>query len=54
MLAPDIQEEILFTIVAGGRDTITERALRPVTLLGSWQEQRVAWARARRSCSGSS
>jgi len=49
-LAPDIQESILhFPPVADGRDPATERDLRPITRLVSWQEQRQAWARAAQS-----
>ncbi len=44
-LAPDIQEEVLFlprTIV--GRDTITERDLRPIVAMVDWEKQREMWA----------
>lgn|GEM_PF-190371 len=46
-LAPDIQESILhFPPVTNGRHSVTERDLRPIARLVSWQEQRQAWARA--------
>lgn len=45
-LAPDIQEEVLhLPSVGGGRDSITERQLRPVAALTNWREQRRGWAR---------
>jgi len=47
-LAPDIQEEILFLPpVAQGRDPVTERDLRPVTMFSSWKRQRRLWSRLR-------
>lgn len=49
-LAPDIQEELLhLPPVVEGRDSITERDLRPITRLVSWQAQRQAWAHTRQS-----
>ena len=49
-LAPDIQEGLLhLPPVVEGRDPVTERDLRPITQLVSWQEQRQAWARAPQS-----
>ena len=40
-LAPDIQEELLFLAsVKTGKDTITERDLRPITRHMDWQSQR--------------
>jgi len=44
-LAPDIQEEILhLPLVYKGRDSITERDLRPVVCELFWEEQRRQWA----------
>jgi hypothetical protein len=43
-LAPDVQEEILrLPSVEQGRDTISERHLRPITAQPNWQEQRRKW-----------
>lgn len=44
LLAPDIQEEILFLEVAPGTQPISERALRTALLRTlDWSEQRRAW-----------
>ncbi len=43
LLAPDIQEEILF--MAGDTPAITERSLRPITAIPDWPRQRTAWKR---------
>ena len=41
LLAPDIQEEILFLAKAGpGRELISERELRPIAAEADWKEQR--------------
>jgi hypothetical protein len=45
MLAPDIQEELLFLEVAPGREPIPERALRHVVRALDWREQRRRFAR---------
>lgn len=53
LLAPDIQEALLFAEVAPGRDPTTERGLRAVLAAGSWRAQRAragaleaaAWSR---------
>jgi hypothetical protein len=43
-LAPDIQEELLFLPrVADGRELIHERALRAVSAVTGWAEQRRCW-----------
>jgi hypothetical protein len=43
-LAPDIQEELLLLPrTRGGRDPITERALRPLVALPDWRKQRGMW-----------
>ena len=44
-LAPDIQEAILhLPRVREGRDSVTERDLRPVARLMDWREQRAMWS----------
>ncbi len=47
LLAPDIQEDLLFLEVAPGRDPIPERALRSVVRALAWREQRRRFARLR-------
>ena len=47
LLAPDIQEELLFLEVEPGRDPIPERALRYVVRALAWREQRRRYARLR-------
>ena len=43
-LAPNIQEELLnLPPIDAGEDPLTERDLRPIVSLRSWQAQRVAW-----------
>jgi hypothetical protein len=42
-LAPDIQEQLLFLPVSGGRDPIKEWQVRPVAAEQSWAEQRRLW-----------
>jgi hypothetical protein len=44
LLAPDIQDDILFLEVAPGRDPIPERALRPIVRALDWREQRRRFA----------
>ena len=44
MLAPDIQEELLFlSRVTGGRDPIHLRQLQPIALVPDWRKQRKMW-----------
>lgn len=43
LLAPDIQEEILFLEVPPGRQPVSERALREVLRSVEWGEQRRVW-----------
>lgn len=43
LLAPDIQEEILFLEVEDGVERVTERALREVVCVDDWSEQRRRW-----------
>ena len=45
LLAPEIQEEILFLALAErGKDLITERELRPISTTLDWQSQHRAIA----------
>ncbi len=45
MLAPDIQEEILFlSRVTGGRDPIHLRQLQSIALVPDWRKQRPVWS----------
>lgn len=44
LLAPDIQEEILFLpATQSGRDAITLSHLQPIALVPSWAKQRRLW-----------
>jgi hypothetical protein len=44
LLAPDIQEEILFLPrTSSGRDPISERHVRPITKVLEWDKQRMMW-----------
>lgn len=43
MLAPDIQEELLFLEAIDGVEPLSVRALRPIARMASWREQRDAW-----------
>ena len=48
LLAPDIQEEILFLPrTMTGRDPVSERGLRRVTAIVRWDRQRKAWQEMR-------
>ena len=50
VLAPDVQEEILFlSRVTKGRDSVTERDLREVLKTLMWSEQRARWADIRQA-----
>jgi hypothetical protein len=46
LLAPEIQEEILFAEVARGRDAVSERSLRTVAREARWDRQREGWRSA--------
>ena len=51
ILAPDIQEEILFMAsVTSGDPPVTEKTLRPVLKTLVWSEQRERWAEVRGRC----
>ena len=43
LLAPDVQERVLFLEAIDGLQPISERELRKVAHAGSWVEQRQAW-----------
>ena len=44
LLAPDIQEEILFLPrTSGCRDAVQEKAIRPIAAVPDWRKQRVMW-----------
>jgi ParB-like chromosome segregation protein Spo0J len=43
LLAPEIQEEILFAEVGRGRDGVSERALRELVRRADWGGQREGW-----------
>jgi len=48
LLAPDIQEEILFLPrTQGGRDPIREIMVRPIAAVLDWRKQRRMWSKLR-------
>lgn len=48
LLAPDIQEEILFLpTIRRGHDCLRLAHLQPIARIPSWSKQRVLWARQR-------
>jgi len=48
LLAPDIQEELLFLpMTNGSRAPIRERMVRPVAAISDWGRQRKAWGEVR-------
>lgn len=47
LLAPDIQEEVLFLEAAGSREPISERNLQDIVRHAAWTEQRDQWRRLR-------
>jgi len=49
LLAPDIQEQVLFLEAVDGREPIGGRALRDVVRCSGWEEQRAAWRSILRS-----
>ena len=48
LLAPDIQEDLLFAEAVDGREPTSERALRALTRIPAWAEQRRVWERTKR------
>lgn len=52
LLAPDIQEELLhLPPTEAGRESVHEKALRPITAELDWNRQRTMWAPLRNSTS---
>lgn len=49
ILAPDIQEQVLFLEAVDGREPMSERDLRAVVAAGDWAAQRDVWAAVRAS-----
>jgi len=49
LLAPDIQEKVLFLEAVDGKEPVTERALRAVVRHMNWTEQRRVWRELRPS-----
>lgn len=47
LLAPDIQEEVLFLMIIPGAPQLSERAVRELTRRLLWSEQRQGWAQLR-------
>ena len=47
LLAPDIQEQVLFLEAVDGREPMSERDLRTVIYAGDWGAQRVQWCHLR-------
>jgi len=43
LLAPDIQEELLFLEAVDGEEPVGERVLRAVVHAGTWEAQRQRW-----------
>lgn len=43
LLAPDIQEELLFLEAVDGEEPLSERVLRTVVYAGTWEAQRQRW-----------
>ncbi|QDE65969.1 hypothetical protein BHS07_02500 [Myxococcus xanthus] len=43
LLAPDIQEEVLFLEAVDGKEPLSERALRVIAHAGAWEAQRARW-----------
>jgi hypothetical protein len=52
LLAPDIQEEILFLpTTTAGRDPIKEKEVRAIAAIPHWHRQRKVWSTVRESAS---
>lgn len=52
LLAPDLQEELLFLEAVDGLEPVTERGLRDVFAAEAWAEQRQRWAGVKRHATG--
>ena len=51
-LAPEIQEHLLFLpLITSSRNSLHERALRPLTALTEWHSQRLKWTHLQKSLS---
>ncbi|WP_141588627.1 MULTISPECIES: hypothetical protein [unclassified Myxococcus] len=49
LLAPDIQEEVLFPESVDGKEPLSERNLRAVAQAGTWEVQRERWSEMKAS-----
>ncbi|NRD63941.1 hypothetical protein HRD49_19500 [Corallococcus exiguus] len=49
LLAPDIQEEVLFLEAVDGEEPLSERVLRAVAHAGTWEVQRERWREVKAS-----
>ncbi|WP_239989455.1 hypothetical protein [Corallococcus macrosporus] len=49
LLAPDIQEEVLFLEAVEAKEPLSERVLRAVAHAGTWEAQRERWREVRAS-----
>ncbi|WAM28326.1 hypothetical protein [Myxococcus sp. NMCA1] len=49
LLAPDIQEEVLFLKAVEGKEPLSERSLRAIAHAGRWVEQRERWREVKAS-----
>jgi hypothetical protein len=43
LLAPDLQEEVLFLEAVDGQEPLSERGLRAIAHAGAWKVQRERW-----------
>ena len=43
LLAPDIQEEVLFFVTRNGRELVTEKELRQIVRIRDWEDQGARW-----------
>ncbi|NVJ09919.1 hypothetical protein HUW63_32430 [Myxococcus sp. AM001] len=49
LLAPDIQEEVLFLEAVDGEEPLSERSLRAIAHAGTWEVQRERWREVKAS-----
>ncbi|CAM4543429.1 hypothetical protein [Myxococcus xanthus] len=49
LLAPDIQEEVLFLEAVEGEEPLSERGLRAIAHAGAWEAQRERWCEVKAS-----
>jgi len=52
LLAPDLQEDLLFSEAVDGLEPMTERGLRDVFAASEWAEQRQRWVGVKRHVAG--